>query len=287
MHRSLVHRRSTHEVLPTDFVDLGADTFEIAIQWPRRHPLWKTNPLRSSLIAETIRQSTILTCHLGYSVSPQTRFLMTGLGFDLAGEPLRALPGEAIEIRAHASGSRVRRSARGLRSVRIGFSFSQNGAPIASGHGDAMLVDDSTYLRLRGSHAGAHPPARIRQSVISPADVGVDASEDILLEGDRHGWVVAVDGSHSTYFDHPLDHVPGVALVEACRQLACVETGDPTLDLRTFEAEFVRTVEFSSPARASIQRSGDGACFVITQDDAIAVDASAVVASAVATTSVS
>ncbi len=118
--RELVHRQSTSEVLPTDFEVRASDEFSVALQWPRRHGFFSTRPPDSAIIAETIRQVTILTCHLGYDVPLDARFLMTGLGFEQLGTSPRHVSGEALELNAFVSCVDVRRTLRGeLRSVQM------------------------------------------------------------------------------------------------------------------------------------------------------------------------
>jgi 2-oxo-3-(phosphooxy)propyl 3-oxoalkanoate synthase len=279
--RNLVHRESTSEVLPTDFAVRSADRFEVALQWPRRHAFFRSAPADSAIVAESIRQVTILICHLGYDVPLGTRFLMTGLGFDVRPDNDAALlPGHALELSARVRGIDVRRTARGaLRSVRLDMEFVGAGGVVASGHGDALLADEPTYARMRGTNAHASPPLAQTLPRVAPDAVGRSALEDVVVARTAEGLTIDVDGNHPFFFDHLLDHVPGVALIEACRQAACLLMADPAVDLAAFEAEFNRMVEFGPSATIAVDVVDSGARFQVVQSGSLALDASAVITS--------
>ncbi|BDZ54708.1 AfsA-related hotdog domain-containing protein [Agromyces marinus] len=217
-----MHRQSTSEVWPTDFEPKGQDSFRVALQWPRSHAFLTTLPPDSAVMAETIRQVTILTCHLGYDVPLDSRFLMTGLGFEFRSTERGAGEWRALEVTARVQGSDVRRTARGeLRSARMNVDIVGPDGVIAVGHGDALLAGVPAYRRMRGPNADATPPRRTIDPV-SPARVGRTRTADVTILETDAGLEVQLDHSHPVFFEHSLDHVPGVALIEACKQAACI-----------------------------------------------------------------
>lgn len=276
--RELVHRQSTSEVLPTDFETLSTDCFEVSLQWPRRHGFFNTLTPGSAIVAESIRQITILACHVGYDVEHSTRFLMTGLGFEILRTSPLGTRGRALELTAIVSGTEVRKTPRGaLRSARLNVVLADDEGVIAVGHGDALIAVEAAYQRLRGSSGSERPPAARRLRPIPAWEVGCRSEDDVVLGRTGLGLEVDVDGNHPIFFDHLLDHVPGVALIEACRQAASVALGDPALDLRRFEAEFARVVEFEAPATITSDFTGTGVKFEIRQVGVTAMAAEATV----------
>lgn len=61
-----------------------------------------------------------------------------------------------------------------------------------------------------------------------------------------HRWLLRVDGCHPVFFDHPVDHVPGMLLVEAARQAAVAATGGRGVPIE-MDTEFRKYVEFAEP----------------------------------------
>ncbi|WP_223691958.1 ScbA/BarX family gamma-butyrolactone biosynthesis protein [Leifsonia poae] len=262
--RTLVHRAAVAEVFATDVVAAAPDLFECGVQWPRRHSLY-SRPDRTvdgALVAETVRQLTILIAHEGYDVSLTDRFLMTGMRYAVTEHrlaPLTAPP----ELLARVRVDGVRRTGSGrVRTLRANVELSWNGRPVADGRGDATIVDDETYRRLRRGAApsGFGPPPEPGSRAESEA-VGVTTADDVLVSGTESegGRAIIVDPRHPIYFDHPLDHVPGVLLMDAVRQSARLLLGRPELDFASFDASFGTVVELAPTASVTVTRLGDAA----------------------------
>lgn len=278
--RALVHRSAIAEVFLTDVIERESGVFDCGVQWPRRHMLYRSEDggIDGSLVAETVRQLTIAVAHLGYGVTDDEHFLMTGMryGIDAARLPERSGPPELV-ARVEVDGVRATRDGR-TRALRASVTLSIDGATIATGRGDAAIVADAAYRRLRGS-VGDGPLADSVQSPgtrAAPADVGVSSEKDVLLaEGKRTpGWSILVDPTHPIYFDHPLDHVPGMLLIDAMRQAARLHLRRPDLDLGAFEAHFSRVVELSPPATVTVSDDRSALSFEVRQSGEVAAVAS-------------
>ncbi|MFF1540312.1 AfsA-related hotdog domain-containing protein [Microbacterium sp. NPDC058269] len=269
--RSTVHRSSSGSVLPTGFINNGAD-FAITLRRPSDQ-VFAGDRFDSLFLAEMIRQSTIMICHLGYGVAPTQRFIMLGLGFEMT-SPQRL----STRLKARAWAESPRFAADGqLRSTRIRFEFNDEQGSLASGYGDARIVDSSTYRRIRGAHADAQPPSGRPASNIRASQMGRRSEIDVVIRQVGDEIALDVDGRHPFYFDHPLDHVPGVAVIEAFRQSVAALTRCPTAEFETFEAVYSRTVEFDTDALLDVRiRPGTRDVeFMIVQDGRHAVRASA------------
>ncbi|MFF1574223.1 ScbA/BarX family gamma-butyrolactone biosynthesis protein [Leifsonia sp. NPDC058292] len=280
--RSLVHRSAVSEVFVTDVVRRASDDFDCGVQWPRRHTMYRApdDSVDGSLVAETIRQLTIAVAHLGYGVAGDEHFLMSGMRFRVAAERLRTAPVPA-ELIATVTVDGVRRSAGGRsQALRASVTLNADGRPIAKGRGDAAIVPDVAYRRLRGAAGAVTSLGRDRSGgePAPAADVGAARDEDVVVAKlePTEGWSIVVDPAHPIYFDHPLDHVPGMLLIDAMRQAARLHIRTPDLDFSEFEAEFSRVVELSSAA--SVRASGDreALAFEIVQSGRVAAVAAGV-----------
>jgi hypothetical protein len=280
--RSLVHRSAVAEVFVTDVVEREPDTFDCGVQWPRRHILYRApdDSIDGSLVVETIRQLTIAVAHVGYRVPGDSRFLMTGMRYavDTDRVPTSAAPPELIgRVRVDA----VRRSTDGrTRSLRASVTLSADGRPVARGRGDAAIVPDVAYRRLRSSSVPSSNASNEHSALtrVSPHDVGVVSEEDVLVAERAHtpGWSIVVDPTHPIYFDHPLDHVPGSLLMDAMRQAARLHLRKPQLDFAAFEASFSRVVELRPVASVTVSGDREAVALEVRQSGEVAAVASGV-----------
>jgi hypothetical protein len=85
----------------------------------------------------------------------------------------------------------------------------------------------------------ALPPAVVGR--VLPADV-------VLAPADRPDrWQLRVDTAHPVFFDHPLDHAPGMLLLEAARQAVRARSGG-TRSPVSFHITFHQYAELDEPA---------------------------------------
>lgn len=263
--RHLVHRQSIAEVFVTEVLRSGPDSFVAGVQWPRRHAVFSAPMTRldSHLVAETIRQLTIVLCHLEYGVPLGARFLMPSLGLTI--EPgaetefSNASPANCT-VFLHGEGIERKRSGE-LRSIRVRTDFQRNGQVVGRGHGDATLATEGVYRRLRGTAIDNMSPAWPRREldVLPPRLVGHLSTSDVVLSAGtvKNKWPLTVDTSNTVYFDHPLDHIPGILAVEAMRQAIRVASMMPEAELAFFEATFLHVLEFDSLAVVQLTESDD------------------------------
>jgi hypothetical protein len=253
--RRFVHRASVAEVLLTGFAeDDRPDTFLLAAQWPRGHSFYRTargvhDPL---LFAETVRQAGLLISHLGYKVPLAHAALMRNLSYDVtaAGLSCAGTPTNLI-LSASCADVRLRKD------VLVGFTITtvlRRGLelePVGIGRGELQCISPAAYRRLRGGAGAVSPPTEPDPlpEPVSPALVGKDARADVVLSRTdaEDTWLLRCDTTHPVLFDHPVDHVPGMALIEAMRQAAhCMLYPQRTAMVR-LRATFERYVELSEP----------------------------------------
>ncbi|WP_146077905.1 ScbA/BarX family gamma-butyrolactone biosynthesis protein [Pseudoclavibacter sp. AY1F1] len=278
MNRELVHRASTSEVLPTSFSDTSKGTFVAGIQWPRRHSFYGPERFDSALIAETIRQLTVLTLHEGYRVPLEHKFMMTGFGFQIHGvQPSVVRRAAAVELVGFVSLVDARWSGTDLRGGKVEVAIrTREGQLIAEGYGVARICSASTYARIRRQGLGDSLGKTQRLEKLPASDVGRQHASDVMIgrTSDPAIHSIQADLDQPYFFDHALDHVPGVALIEAIRQHACIQHANPHVDLQRFEATFTRVVEHSPSATVHASPHSEN-LFLITQGPAVCVRATA------------
>lgn len=246
--RALVHRDSIAEVLLTDLIRLDELELLVAAQWPRSHRVYRPDPSGRHdpmLILESIRQTGLAVSHFAFGVGFDQQSLMRDVGFtlDQRFEPraLRSATNLAITVTCR---DLIMRGGR-LRGMTIELSFAADGLPFATGCGTVRWMPAQNYAALRARSGAILDWDELRwASVLPPRSASpVRAADDALLSrepgpGDRRRLVVPLD--HPVYFDHPLDHAPGMLIIDAAWQALAEQRGDGsrlvgcTLECSTF-----------------------------------------------------
>lgn len=252
--RTLVHRAAIAEVLLTGVRHCTEDTFRIGAQWSRGHSYYGAVAGRwhdPMLFAEAIRQAGLLLAHDVLAIPLGFSFLTDTMSFDIAEEGAELGRGPAhvvLEVLLHDV---VRR-----RGVVSSYAYDvvayRDGRRVGTGRVTAKCTNPTVYRRLRGDHAGA-VPSRVLPQAISPELVGRTCEFDVVLAADPHAGtrVLRADPDHPVLFDHPVDHLPGMVLMEAARQAALAALRRPNGLLVACDATFRNYVEFDSPCLIS------------------------------------
>lgn len=255
--REYVHRAAVSEVLLTGWEHdgpAGSDDrvgFVVKAQWPRSHALFTPgggyqDPM---LLIESVRQVGSLLAHAEFDVPFGHQFLMTDMTVDTEPGLLVADPVPTdVEMRTVCRNI-VRRGGL-LREMRYDVTVLRANGARATASAAFRCMSPDVYRRLRGTRSTTTdrtppPPA------LGPTSVGHDSARHVVLgepaAGTRNRWELRVDTDHPTYFDHPVDHIPGMLLLEAARQAAHVSTGLPDALLLGLRSDFTRYAEFDAP----------------------------------------
>jgi hypothetical protein len=268
--KHLVHRRALSEVVLTDWAAVGTDSFLCAAQWSRSHSLYRVrHGLHDALLmAETLRQSGILLSHTELDVPLDHRFLIDRIAW-LAHPYGLACVGAPVDVVGQVDVTRQGSQRGAVRRMQFDVVFTRDGKRIGTGTAWARSVGPRIYERLRaGRIAPPEGPLETPQP-LNPAVVGVHDPDDVVLGApvDGQGWPLRVLTTHPVLFDHPVDHVPGMLVMEGMRQAGRALLG--WRDAQPFECDvtFERFVEFDSPcfvrARVLRQSAADTATLAV------------------------
>ncbi len=232
--RNLVHRNAIAEVLLTDLLQTGEATFLIGAQWSRSHRVYRpdaTGRHDPMLILESIRQSGLAVSHQAFGVGFDQQSLMRDVGFTLdpGTEPRGLLRSTNIAIAIECRDVTVR-SGR-LRGMTLHLRFAADDLQFATGHGTIRWISAPSYeaLRDRTGHRRDWDQLRWASTLPPRRPSTIRDAPDVLLAaepgpGPRRRLVVPLE--HPVYFDHALDHAPGMLLIDAAWQAVHEQRGD-------------------------------------------------------------
>ncbi|MFI1356640.1 ScbA/BarX family gamma-butyrolactone biosynthesis protein [Streptomyces sp. NPDC020898] len=267
--RQLVHRAAIAETFPTGWSRAEADRFSVSAQWPRVHCL-HVSPDRTTydplLVVETVRQAGTLLNHTEYQVPLDHQFVLQEFRITTFPEYLGVGPSPA-EPTVDISFSDIRYRGKRLVSARYEADVRLDGERVAHADVAFTCTSGAVFSRLRGGRTAAGVTALPVPPGLPAADVGRDSTADVVLalpEGADGHWQLRVDTGHAVFFDHPLDHIPGMLLLESARQAALARTGpDSGLIPVSFDTTFHQFAELDLPTWIEATDEGDGTLKVL------------------------
>jgi 2-oxo-3-(phosphooxy)propyl 3-oxoalkanoate synthase len=228
--RRLVHKAAIEQVLLCDARQISEREFACAAQLSRAHAYYSDHLLPiydPLLVLEIARQGVVLGSHEYLGVPEGWQFIFSdirGTVDDLDALRIGSAPADCV-VRLSLEDDRYRRGQ--LSSARFRAKLERDGTLAATLVGTATFFSRERYAVLRKSMArwtrNEPPPPPLVPA--PPAAVGRASARNVVVsepersEG-RHVCDVIVDESQPSFFDHPLDHVPGSLLIEAFRQTA-------------------------------------------------------------------
>lgn len=249
--RQLVHRASVAETFLTGATSIDTDRFTVFAEWPRAHQL-HVSPDRSAyeplLVAETVRQAGTLIAHTAYEVPLGHQFVLQELRITTSPEHLvmGATPAEPV---LHIEVCDVTRRGGRPAGFRYDVEIRLGEELVGTAHVAATWTSAAVYRRLRGGRTAATVSALPAPPGLPPAAVGRALPADVVLApaGRSDGWQLRVDTGHAVFFDHPLDHVPGMLLLEAARQAVRAGARNTRRTAVSFHAVFHQYAELDLP----------------------------------------
>lgn len=218
------HKANPAEVLLSRWSRTGVDSYDITARWPQQHSFYLNrfglhDPL---LLSETVRQTLPLLAHGAYHVPFGHQLLWRDFAWDLDPQGL-SHQGKPADVDLHITCTDVRYRKDRASAIELVAEVERDGAALATARSSFTIQERAVYERLRGRYADISAIRTLPLSIpASPQAVGRYSFEDVVLsptdQSDR--WQLRVDDAHPILFDHPVDHAPGMLLLEAARQAA-------------------------------------------------------------------
>ncbi|MCX5381226.1 ScbA/BarX family gamma-butyrolactone biosynthesis protein [Streptomyces sp. NBC_00091] len=257
--KELVHRAAVAEVLLTDWQRTGETRFAVSAQWPRSHSFFTPvaggyyDPL---ICTETIRQIGSLLAHAEFGVPFGHQFLWWDAGLSIEPEHLRVdQTPAALDI--DVTCLEIKRRAGGLAWLRYEAVVHRGGHRVATGRMSYACISPAVYRRVRPAHtlAADYSPLPLTAPA-APQSVGRLSPTDVVLSplSEPNRWQLRVDTNHAALFDHPVDHVPGMLLLEAARQASAAALGRSSFLPLSITADFKRYAELDMPCMIEAER---------------------------------
>ena len=243
-----VHKHHEETVLLRSHEMVSSHAMRFIAGWQRLHERFDSASATPDpgLVAETLRQATIALAHKGFGVPFGWAFLMDRMTVHITAPVPHGAGGPAVSLEARAE--RVATRGSRLRGLVSHVVVGGEGRQIATGRGELRVIDDRLYERLRGDRS------HLTNLDLTPRNL----RDSPALRSSPHGlrgreWRVVFDPRDVLYFDHPVDHVPGMLLFQAARKAATQFVADA--ELVGFDGEYHRFVELSAPILVRIESS--------------------------------
>ncbi|WP_280723440.1 ScbA/BarX family gamma-butyrolactone biosynthesis protein [Kitasatospora sp. MAA4] len=246
--KELVHLRVEDSVLITGWTRHDDTRCSLTAVWPADASPGRDGRPDSLLIPQTIRQSGLALAHAEFGAPLTHQTLLEQ--FDYTVDPhYRLTAGEPAAVEVEAVCTEAGRRGHTLTGLRIEMTIRQGGQVVARSDSRFSWISPAVFRRLRGDYAvitgwGEWP----LPGPVLPRVAGRTAAQEIVLSptGRAHRWQLRCDAGNPALFDHPVDHVPGLVLIEAAHQAANARTSGMFTPASVTTA-FSRYVEFDAP----------------------------------------
>ncbi|GAA0477706.1 ScbA/BarX family gamma-butyrolactone biosynthesis protein [Streptomyces sp. NPDC046215] len=198
------------------------DRFTVTALWPAgtaRHIPGHGTHCETLVAAQTIRQAALLLAHAEFAAPLAHAVLLRTFNFTL--DPACPLPEDepaALDIHVTATPT----ATRGTRVTGVHLAMTLHHGPHVVGTADTAFewIPPTVYRRLRGTHAEAVSEQPPLPAPLPPAGVGRRTAAEVLLSptSDPRQWLLRHPFANTVLYDHPVDHVPGLVLIEAAHQ---------------------------------------------------------------------
>ena len=270
--RALVHRAAICEVFVSDSERLSDDRYLVAGQLPRTHSFYNDCllPYYDLLLTlETARQGAVLVAHRYLGVPLGYAFIFQSVDLritDLDAHRIGPEPGRLV-VEVEIVDRQERDGVLAVMGLRMGLAIDGRSCSEATGAGVFLPREAYQGLRahVRSRKALEQAPAPAPRRPLPPTAVGRLNPRNVVVAEARLGPTppgvstdVLVDRTHPCLFDHPLDHVPGMLLLEAYRQSAILATtgaaGSPAerAVLTRCQAVFTEFAELELPTLSTV-----------------------------------
>ncbi|MFF9691212.1 ScbA/BarX family gamma-butyrolactone biosynthesis protein [Streptomyces sp. NPDC014623] len=243
--KEFVHLRHSGTVFLTAWRSRGEGEFSLAARWPAPATGLPYDP---RVLTQTIRQSGLVIAHAAYGVPLTDQTLLHYFDFTVA--PGFGVPsGGHSDLTVEVSVREPEKRGRSVSSLGVDVRVLQDGRLVARADSEFGWVTPRAYRRLRGDHGTVAWNTWPLPAPVDPRTVGRATPADVVLaagDGPRH-WQLRNDVDNVVLYDHPVDHVPGLVLMEAAHQAALATLHPAPFEATDVTSAFERYAEFDRP----------------------------------------
>ncbi|MCB5908963.1 ScbA/BarX family gamma-butyrolactone biosynthesis protein [Streptomyces pinistramenti] len=252
--KEFLHLRFDDSVLLTGWQRLDDMEFTISARWPGFVRAATGDGVRHDpqVVARTIRQSGLLLAHGEFGAPLDHAVLLRAFDFTVEAD-YQPPQDEPIDLVLRVSCAEMGRRGKRLTGLRLHMDIhSLDGVRIGTGTTDFEWIAPRVYRRLRDTHAAAVSEQPPLPEPVPPVRVGRTREDEVAIAptADPRRWQLRCDFSNTILYDHPVDHVPGLVMIEAAHQAAqLIEAGGAPGTFRPTSAttSFGHYVEFDAP----------------------------------------
>ncbi|MBT2387339.1 ScbA/BarX family gamma-butyrolactone biosynthesis protein [Streptomyces sp. ISL-11] len=253
--KELVHLRHDDAVLCTGWQRHDAHHYTVTAHWPpgaTRHVPGHGTHHDPVITARTIRQAALLIAHAEFDAPLQHPTLLHT--FDYTLDPTQPAPPvtHATDITLHLTATPTATRRNQTTALHIRMTLARNDVPIGTAETTFEWVPPMVYRRLRGDYYAPVTQQQPLPAPVPPHRLGLTSRAQVLISptSQPHRYLLRNDIANPTHYDHPLDHVPGLALLDAAHQAAHLAAPSavpfrPTGTRTTFD----RFIEINEPTQ--------------------------------------
>lgn len=243
--KEYLHLRRDATVFVTGWRRLEVGEFSLTAQWPSSEDGPRYD---SRILTQTIRQSGLAIAHAAYGVPLSHQTLLHHFDFTVA-PGFRVPSGRPAALDIEISVTEPKKNRRAVSSLVMDVRLFQDNTMVARADSEFGWISPAAYRRLRGDNLTAGWNEWPLPAPVDPRTVGRTSGTDVVLapgEG-PHRWQLRNDTDNVLLYDHPVDHVPGLVLMEAAHQAAHAALHPAPFEPTAVAAAFERYVEFDRP----------------------------------------
>ncbi|MFJ9112407.1 ScbA/BarX family gamma-butyrolactone biosynthesis protein [Streptomyces sp. NPDC102283] len=243
--KEYAHLRHQDRVLIGSWARREPDAFRLTALWPAPTG---GSAYDARLVTQTIRQAGLVVAHAEYGAPLTHQTLLYTFNYRAA-PGFRAPRGRPLPLTVEVRATGKKQKGRATTALTLDIQILQDGITLFHADSSFGWVSPPAYRRLRGDHHTVDWAQWDVPSPVPPPTVGHTAPTDVLLAptATPHCWQLRNDTANTLLYDHPVDHVPGLVLIEAALQAAHA-TGTPAAFHPTeVLTSFDRYVEFDTP----------------------------------------
>ncbi|MFE6836826.1 ScbA/BarX family gamma-butyrolactone biosynthesis protein [Streptomyces sp. NPDC057705] len=278
--RTLLHRSALSEVFLTDYRHQDPSRFLAAAQLPASHAYYtdhlsQSRVLDPLLLLECCRQAETYAGHAHFDIPHDQNFILKSWSMTYEPTPAPAPGTPPAELRIEVETANERRLRGQLRGVTYVMAMLLGAERIGEVRMDVGYLPSEVYRSLRH---GRRPDAPALSDLLPPRPVDALADAAAVDRADRRNVVLGtvdltgpLTGSalllapfdNPSMFDHRQDHMPGMVMMEAARQLGlyvmAAGAPAPAAVMTGFTADFFQYAELDRPTLVTARPARDTA----------------------------